>query len=65
MCMIGFFSLSLHQDVALAALYASTKMNDTLKKPQDLLMVSYIVRYPDLAAKSTAVGGEVSMDPEV
>lgn len=49
-------------DVALAALYASSKMHDTLKKPQDLLMVSYIVRYPDLAAK--AVGGEVAMDPE-
>ncbi|GJJ15549.1 hypothetical protein Clacol_009827 [Clathrus columnatus] len=51
-------------DVALASLYASTKMNDTLKKPQDLLMVSYIVRYPDLAAKSKAVGGEVAMNPE-
>ncbi|KAF8503222.1 cyclin-like protein [Hysterangium stoloniferum] len=51
-------------DVALACLYASSKMHDTLKKPQDILMVSYAVRFPDLAAKSQAVGGELVMDPE-
>ena len=53
------------QDVTLAALYVSTKMHDTLKKPQDLLMVSYAIRFPDLAAKSKAIGGDVTMDPEV
>ena len=40
-------------------------MHDTLKKPQDILMVSYAVRFPELAAKSKAIGGDVSMDPEV
>ena len=40
-------------------------MHDTLKKPQDLLMVSYAIRFPDLAAKSKAIGGDVTMDPEV
>ena len=40
-------------------------MHDTLKKPQDLLMVSYAIRFPELAAKSKAIGGNVTMDPEV
>ncbi|KIJ54574.1 hypothetical protein M422DRAFT_24513 [Sphaerobolus stellatus SS14] len=51
-------------DVTLAALYVSSKMHDTLKKPQDLLMVSYVVRFPELAAKSKVAGGDVVMDPE-
>lgn len=51
-------------EVALACIYASSKMHDTLKKPQDILMVSYAVRFPELAAKSQAVGGELVMDPE-
>lgn len=53
------------QDVTLASLYVSTKMHDTLKKPRDILMVSYAVRFPDLAARSKAIGGEVEMDPVV
>lgn len=59
---------TLTQDVALAALYVSTKMHDTLKKPRELLAVSYAVRFPDLAAKSKHPGGEVdldTMDPQV
>ncbi|KAJ8585992.1 cyclin-like protein [Rhizopogon salebrosus TDB-379] len=52
-----------YHDVALAALYVSTKMHDTLKKPREILMVSYAVRFPELAAKSKSVGGEVDMDP--
>ncbi|KDQ62447.1 hypothetical protein JAAARDRAFT_66179 [Jaapia argillacea MUCL 33604] len=51
-----------YHDVTLAALYVSTKMHDTLKKPRDLLMVAYAVRFPDLAAKSRSLG-EVDMDP--
>jgi CTD kinase subunit beta len=43
----------------------STKINDTLKKPRDLLMAGYALRYPELAAKSKAVGGEIEMDPVV
>ncbi|KAG6837180.1 hypothetical protein H0H93_013407 [Arthromyces matolae] len=56
------------QDVALAGLYVSTKMHDTLKKPRELLAVAYAVRFPDLAAKSKHPGGEVdldTMDPQV
>ncbi|KAG2344054.1 cyclin-like protein [Suillus weaverae] len=52
-----------YHDVTLAALYVSTKMHDTLKKPREILMVSYAVRFPELAAKSKSVGGEVDMDP--
>ncbi len=53
------------QDVTLACLYVSTKMHDTLKKPRDILMVAYAVRFPELAARSKAIGGEVEMDPAV
>ncbi|TFK74848.1 cyclin-like protein [Pluteus cervinus] len=49
-------------DVALASLYVSTKMHDTLKKPRELLSVSYAIRFPDLAAKSKHPGGEVDLD---
>ncbi|KAH7922586.1 cyclin-like protein [Leucogyrophana mollusca] len=52
-----------YYDATLAALYVSTKMHDTLKKPREILMVSYAVRFPELAAKSKSVGGEVDMDP--
>jgi CTD kinase subunit beta len=52
-----------YHDVTLAALYVSTKMHDTLKKLREILMVSYAVRFPELAAKSKSVGGEVDMDP--
>jgi CTD kinase subunit beta len=50
------------QDVSLASLYVSTKMHDTLKKPRELLAVSYAVRFPELAAKSKHPGGEVDLD---
>ena len=50
------------QDVSLASLYVSTKMHDTLKKPRELLAVSYAIRFPELAAKSKHPGGEVDLD---
>ncbi|KAF8170930.1 hypothetical protein BJ912DRAFT_1025267 [Pholiota molesta] len=50
------------QDVALAALYVSTKEHDTLKKPRELLSMAYSVRYPELAAKSKNPNGEVDID---
>lgn len=40
-------------------------MHDTLKKPREILMASYAVRFPERAARSKAVGGEVEMDPKV
>ena len=48
--------------MALAALYVSTKMHDTLKKPRELLAVSYAVRFPEFAAKSKHPAGEVDLD---
>ena len=53
------------KDVTMATLYVSSKMHDTLKKPRDLLMVSYAVRFPELAAKAKHGGGEVDIDPNV
>lgn len=56
------------QDVALAALYVSTKQHDTLKKPRELLAVLYTIRYPERAAKSKNPSGEIdidTMDPAV
>ncbi|PFH54113.1 hypothetical protein AMATHDRAFT_136094 [Amanita thiersii Skay4041] len=55
-------------DVSLAALFVSTKMHDTLKKPRELLAVSYAIRFPELVAKSKHPGGEIdldTMDPQV
>jgi len=40
-------------------------MHDTLKKPRELLMVAYAVRFPELMAKSKSIGGEIDMDPAV
>ncbi|KAF8631401.1 hypothetical protein AX15_002409 [Amanita polypyramis BW_CC] len=51
-----------YADVALASLFVSTKMHDTLKKPRELLSVSYAIRFPELAAKSKHPGGEVDLD---
>ncbi|PPQ69100.1 hypothetical protein CVT25_004597 [Psilocybe cyanescens] len=51
-----------YHDVALAALYVSTKEHDTLKKPRELLAASYAIRYPDRAAKSKNPGGEIDLD---
>jgi CTD kinase subunit beta len=51
-----------YQDVTLASLYVSTKMHDTLKKPRELLAVAYAIRWPDLAAKSKNVGGEIDLE---
>jgi CTD kinase subunit beta len=53
------------QDVTLAALYVSSKMHDTLKKPREILMASYTVRFPEQAAKSKSIVGEIDMDPTV
>ena len=37
-------------------------MHDTLKKPRELLAVSYAIRYPELVAKSKNIGGEIDID---
>ena len=53
------------QDVCLAALYVSTKMHDTLKKPKDILTASYAIRFPEKALKSKTLVREVDVDPQV
>ncbi|PPR04080.1 hypothetical protein CVT24_010653 [Panaeolus cyanescens] len=50
------------KDVALAALFVSTKMHDTLKKPRELLAVSYALRYPELLGRSRNPTGTVDLD---
>ncbi|EIW59723.1 cyclin-like protein [Trametes versicolor FP-101664 SS1] len=52
-----------YHDVSLGAMFVSSKMHDTLKKPRDILMVAYAVRFPELAAKARSMGGEIEMDP--
>ncbi|KIY69586.1 cyclin-like protein [Cylindrobasidium torrendii FP15055 ss-10] len=52
-------------DVALASAYVSTKMHDTLKKPQELLSVSYALRYPEMVPKSRGPVGDVDLDTTV
>lgn len=46
-------------DVGLAAIYVSSKMHDTLKKPRELLAASYSIRLPEAVSRST---GEVDLD---
>jgi CTD kinase subunit beta len=58
-------TLTSPQYASLAALYVSTKMHDTLKKPRDILMVFYVVRSPELAARSKTMGGEIDINPDV
>ena len=50
------------QDVALAALYVSTKMHDTLKKPHKLLAASYAVQFPEFAVKLKHPAGKINLD---
>jgi len=43
------------QDVSQAALYVAAKMQDTIKKPQDILEIGYTVRYPHMVNNVTGV----------
>ncbi|ODN76769.1 hypothetical protein L202_05379 [Cryptococcus amylolentus CBS 6039] len=40
-------------EVSLAALYVSSKLLDTLKKPRDIILASYPIRFPQLVRKGT------------
>ncbi|PAV16818.1 cyclin [Pyrrhoderma noxium] len=48
--------------VTTACLYVSAKMHDTLKKPRDILMVSYTIRFHELVARFKTSGREVEID---
>jgi CTD kinase subunit beta len=37
--------------VALSVLYVASKLHDTLKKPRDIILASYAIRYPNLVKK--------------
>ncbi|KZT60284.1 cyclin-like protein [Calocera cornea HHB12733] len=51
-------------DVAHACLYVSTKVHDTLKKPRDIIIASYQVRFPEEAERARAKGGEMEINPK-
>ena len=51
------------QEVALSALYVSSKLHDTLKKPRDIILSSYALRFPHLVKKGALDPSAV--DPNV
>jgi hypothetical protein len=44
-------------EVTLTCLYVSSKLHDTLKKPREIILASYALRYPDL------LKGRAQLDP--
>ncbi|WVQ78735.1 hypothetical protein IAT38_000822 [Cryptococcus sp. DSM 104549] len=42
-----------YTDVSLSTLYVSSKLHDTLKKPRDIILASYPLRFPQLVRKGT------------
>lgn len=44
-----------NQEVSLTTLYVSCKLHDTLKKPRDIILASYALRFPHLVRKSSSV----------
>ncbi|KAL7419738.1 RNA polymerase II C-terminal domain kinase beta subunit [Cryptotrichosporon argae] len=56
-----------HADVALTVLYVSSKLHDTLKKPRDIILASYALRFPHLVKRSapsaTSAGAGAGVDP--
>jgi CTD kinase subunit beta len=58
------------QDVVLACLYVSCKLHDTLKKPREIVLASFAVRFPELLKAKGVKGGmgvlgEGDVDPVV
>ena len=45
------------QEVCLSTLYVASKLHDTLKKPRDIILASYPLRFPHLVKKSSGGGG--------
>ncbi|WVF66984.1 hypothetical protein IAT40_001727 [Kwoniella sp. CBS 6097] len=40
-------------EVSLSTLYVSSKLHDTIKKPRDIILASFPIRYPNLVRKGT------------
>ncbi|WWC68723.1 uncharacterized protein I206_102657 [Kwoniella pini CBS 10737] len=40
-------------EVALSTLYVSSKLHDTIKKPREIILASFPIRYPNLVRKGT------------
>ena len=55
--------LTLEKEVALSTLYVSSKLHDTLKKPRDIILSSYALRFPHLIKKGSLDPSAV--DPNV
>jgi CTD kinase subunit beta len=51
------------QEVALSTLYVSSKLHDTLKKPRELILASYAIRFPQLVKKGAV--DPAAIDPNV
>jgi CTD kinase subunit beta len=49
--------MQLLQEVCLTTLYVSSKLHDTLKKPREIILASYALRYPHL------LKGRLTIDP--
>lgn len=60
-----FFPYSEFQftEVALTTLYVASKLHDTLKKPRDIILVSYALRFPQLVKRGGAHVDITAVDP--
>jgi CTD kinase subunit beta len=45
------------QEVCLSTLYVSSKLHDTLKKPREIILASYPLRFPHLVKKASGSSG--------
>lgn len=52
-----------YHETSLSTLYVSAKLHDTLKKPRDIILGSYALRYPHLVKKGTV--DAASVDPKM
>ena len=52
-----------YTELSLTTLYVSSKLHDTLKKPRDIILASYAIRFPHLVKKGQVDPGGV--DPNV
>lgn len=52
-----------YHETAVSTLYVSAKLHDTLKKPRDIILASYALRYPHLVKKGTV--DPASVDPKM
>ncbi len=52
-------------EIAVASLFVASKLNDTNKKPRDLLLASYALRYPQLVKGGGSSAPDAASNPSV